>query len=62
MIEEKGAVLAESTVTHAVARIRRELVSGVSQVMVPQTHLPAEEAEVDFVEFWAIIDGVEMKL
>lgn len=62
LIEEEGAVLAESTVTHAVARIRRELVSGVSQVMVPQTHLPGEEAEVDFGEFWAIIAGVEMKL
>jgi transposase len=62
LIEEEGAVLAESTVTHAVARIRRELVSGVSQVMVPQTHLPAEEAEVDFGEFWAVIAGVELKL
>ena len=62
LIEEEGAVLAESTVTHAVARIRRELVSGISQVMVPQTHLPAEEAEVDFGEFWAVIAGVELKL
>ena len=50
---EEGAVLAESTVTHAVARLRRELVSGLSQVMVTQTHGPAEEAEVDFGKIWA---------
>jgi len=31
-------------------------------VSVPQTHAPAEEAEVDFGEFTAVIAGTVMKL
>jgi hypothetical protein len=33
-----------------------------TQVAVPQTHPPAEEAEVDFGEFTAVIAGVVMRL
>jgi transposase len=62
LVEEHGAVIAESTVTHAVARIRRELSSAVADVAVPQTHAAGSEAEVDFGEFWAVIGGVRTKL
>lgn len=62
LVEEHGAVVSESAVTHAVGRIRRELTGGTSKVAVPQTHAAGQEAEVDFGEFWAIIAGVRIKL
>jgi transposase len=61
LVEEEGAVVAESSVRNLVARLRTEISPG-QQVMVPQTHPPAEEAEVDFGEFTAVIAGVVMKL
>ena len=61
LVEEEGAVVAESSVRNLVARLRTEISPG-RQVMVPQTHPPAEEAEVDFGEFTAVIAGVVMKL
>jgi len=60
--EEEGAVVAESSVRNLVARLRAEVGGAREQVMVPQTHPPAEEAEVDFGEFQAVIAGVLMKL
>ncbi len=54
-------MVAESSVRNLVARLRTEISPG-RQVMVPQTHPPAEEAEVDFGEFTAVIAGVVMKL
>jgi hypothetical protein len=45
-----------------VARLRVEIGADRCQVMVPQTHPPAEEAEVDFGEFCASIVGTVMKL
>jgi transposase len=62
LIEEHGVDVGESTVRHLVARLRTELDSGQSRVVVPQTHPPAEEAEVDFGEFSASIAGMIMKL
>lgn len=63
LIEEEGVAVAESSVRNLVARLRVEIAGDqVGQVMVPQTHLPAEEAEVDFGEFRASIAGVVMKL
>ena len=63
LLEEEGAVVAESSVRNLVARLRVEIAGDhVGQVMVPQTHLPAEEAEVDFGEFRAQVAGVVMKL
>ena len=62
LIEEEGAVVAESSVRNLVAQLRVEIGAGRAQVMVPQTHPPAEEAEVDFGEFTAVIAGVVMKL
>jgi len=62
LIEEKGGVMAESSVRHLVARLRRELGSGRSLVSVPQTHPEGREAEVDFGEFYVAIAGVLTKL
>jgi transposase len=62
LVDEHGAVVAESTVAHGVARIRRELVDTPADVAVPQTHTPGGEAEVDFGEFQAVIGGVDVKL
>ncbi|MGV9871035.1 IS21 family transposase [Rhodococcus koreensis] len=61
LIDEEGASVAESSVRALVARLRTEISPGQS-VMVPQTHPPAQEAEVDFGEFTAVIAGVVMKL
>ena len=62
LVDEHGATLAESTVAHAVAKLRREMVPALASVAVLQTHPPGREAEVDFGEFQAEIDGVEVKL
>jgi transposase len=62
LVEEEGGVMAESSVRHLVARLRRELSSGRSLVSVPQTHPEGREAEVDFGEFQALIAGVMTKL
>lgn len=55
-------MVAESSVRHLVADLRRQIGQEQVRVMVPQTHGPAEEAEVDFGEFTAVIAGVVMKL
>jgi transposase len=54
---EHGAEVAESTVRALVARVNFELDNTLGRVTVPQTHLPGEEAECDFGEFMAWIDG-----
>lgn len=54
--------VAESSVRALVADLRREIEDQSLQVMVPQSHAPAQEAEVDFGEFTAMIGGVLMKL
>jgi transposase len=60
--EEYGAQVAESTVRTFVAQVRRELGDAARVVTVPQTHLPGEEAEVDFGEFYAYVAGVWTRL
>jgi transposase len=62
LLEEEGAVVAESSVRNLVAQLKVEVGGGREQVMVPQTHPPAQEAEVDFGEFKTVIAGVMMKL
>jgi transposase len=62
LVAEHGACVAESTVRAYVAEVRRELGTGTGLVSVPQTHLPAAEAEVDFGEFQAWIEGTLVKL
>jgi len=62
LVEEQGATLAESTVRARVAQLKVEVGLTRREVMVPQTHGPAEEAEVDFGEFRAVIGGEVMRL
>jgi len=62
LLEEHSAVVAESSVRNLVAQLKAEVGGAGTQVMVPQTHPPAQEAEVDFGEFQAVIAGVVMKL
>ncbi len=62
LVEEEDARVGESTVRNLVARLRTEIGANRCQVMVPQIHPPAAEAEVDFGEFTASIAGQVMKL
>jgi transposase len=55
--EEYGAGVAESTVRCFVAQVRAELAADMAKVMVPQVHVPAAEAEVDFGLFSAWVAG-----
>lgn len=61
LVAEYGAQVAESTVRAYVAQVNFELDNLRFAVTVPQTHLPGEEAECDFGEFMAWIDGVLVK-
>ncbi|MDQ4072343.1 MAG: IS21 family transposase [Actinomycetota bacterium] len=58
---EHGAQVAESTVRAFVAEVRAERATLARAVTVPQKHGPGEEAEVDFGEFVAYIDGTFTK-
>jgi len=58
LVDEEGAVVAESTVRAVVAALKRELESGTALVTVPQVHPPGDEAEVDFGEASVWIAGV----
>jgi transposase len=62
LVEEEDARIGESTVRNLVTRLRIEIGADRCQVMVPQTHPPAAEAEVDFGEFTASIAGQVIKL
>ena len=61
LVAEHGAQVGESTVRRYVARVKAELVK-TPQVAVPQTHLLGAEAEVDFGEFSAWLDGEQIRL
>jgi transposase len=62
LVAEHGATCAEVTVSRHVARRKIELGLDRVEVMVPQTHDPGAEAEVDFGEFYARFAGVLIKL
>lgn len=62
LVDEHGADLAESTVRPHVARLKGEVGLTRKEVMVPQTHSEAAEAEVDFGQFEASIGGVVLRL
>ncbi len=62
LLEEEGAVVAESTVRSLVARLRTEISGQLAPVMIVQEHPPAQEAQVDFGEFRAVIGGVMLRL
>ena len=61
LVAEYGAMVAESTVRGYVAQVNFELDNTLWAVTVPQTHGPGEEAECDFGEFMAFIEGVLVK-
>jgi transposase len=62
LVDEQGVRVAESTVRARVAELKVEVGLTRREVMVPQTHGPAEEAEVDFGEFRAVLGGEVMRL
>jgi transposase len=62
LLEEHAADLAESTVRPHVARLKVEVGLARREVMVPQAHPEAAEAEVDFGQFEVSIAGVVMRL
>ena len=62
LLEEQDAAVAESSVRAMVAALKVEVGLTRREVMVPQTHPPAEEAEVDFGEFQAVIAGEVMRV
>jgi transposase len=62
LTEEHDAQLAESTVRALVAQLKEEIAASTRLVPIGQEHPEGAEAEVDFGEFWAWIDGVYMKL
>jgi transposase len=62
LIEEQGVQVAESSVRALVRELKTEVGLDRTQVAVPQTHPPGEEAEVDFGEFQAVIAGVVLRL
>ena len=62
LIEEEGAQVAESSVRALVAALKVEVGLDRRQVMVPQTHPPGVEAEVDFGEFRTVIAGIVVRL
>lgn len=57
LCEGHGAVVSEATVYRYVRRRRTELGLVQVKVVVPQEHAPEVDAEVDFGEFYAVIDG-----
>jgi transposase len=62
LTDECDAQLAESTVRALVAQIKAQIAASSRLVPIGQQHLEGAEAEVDFGEFWAWIDGVYLKL
>ena len=60
--DERGAEVAESTVRAFVAQVKAELTGRTCGVTIGQEHAPGEEAEVDFGEFQAWLDGTLLRL
>ena len=61
LVEEHGAVVSERQVSRYVRARRREL-GDVGEAFVPQHHEPGAEAEVDWGEAFAVIDGQRVKV
>lgn len=57
LVDEHDADVAESTVRAFVAEVKRELGLTGPEAMVPQTKPAGWEAEVDFGELFAVLDG-----
>jgi hypothetical protein len=64
--EHEASDLSYSTVRDYVANRRPEILaeSGrqMGEAFVPQTHLPAAEAEVDFADLWVVLRGIKTKV
>jgi len=61
LVDEHGAVVAESTVRRYVANAKRDLPAVIEDVKVPQTHVLGAEGEVDFGDVWFWLNGVKTK-
>lgn len=67
LVDEHDAAIAYRTVSKYVAKRRPEIVlearnrASVMDGFVPQTHLPGQDAEVDFAEVWVNVGGVDTK-
>jgi transposase len=61
-LDEKGAMVSESTIRALVHDLKIEIGADRSLVAVPQTHLPGRDAEVDFGDFVALIAGERLQL
>jgi transposase len=61
LVQEHGAAVSERQVSRYVRARRREL-GDVGEAFVPQHHEPGAEAEVDWGEAWAVIDGQRVKV
>lgn len=63
LLDEHGAEVGYPTVRDYVRMRRPEIMGGpaLKKAMVPQTHLPGAEAEVDFGEFYVLVKGVKTK-
>jgi transposase len=63
LVEEHDASVAESTVRDLVRQVRAELAAEqLPAITIAQEHLPGAEAEVDFGEFKARVDGEVVRL
>jgi transposase len=62
LVDEHGADVAESTVRDHVRKRRRELGLTVGEVFVPQVHVPARTAEVDWGEAEVDLAGERTKV
>lgn len=57
LVDERDADVSESTVRALVAEVKRELGLSGPEAMVPQSKPAGWEAEVDFGELWATLEG-----
>jgi transposase len=62
LVDEHGADVGEPTVRAFVAEVKAELANTAMGVTVGQQHAPGADAEVDFGEFQARIDGELLRL
>lgn len=62
LCDEFDADVSESTVRRYVAQVRSEMAGQVTDVGIVQLHRPGAEAEMDFGEFHAVVDGERTKL
>ncbi len=62
LVDEQGAVVAESTVRAMVSELKRAIGSGTMLVTVPQVHPPGAEGEADFGEASVWIAGILTKV